>query len=1636
MVRRLGHAPAMGAPGPRGVRSAALLTSALTVAMLWGGSLAQSPKEKLRNSVLPPGRLYPVGWEEVLQDYRKSFPGDKKTHAKWVLVAGRRVVPGSVYRVVVEALRVSEPLTVTAALIRSDEQVTANKVTLKKGERSEVLLKAPDGSLPGVWHLRVEVHEGTDTIFKRITDLEFQSKFLTILVQPSRPVYNAGQTVYFRSILLTRDLKPYDDPVDVYVLDPRGRTMRRWPSLQTGHGVINLNFDLPEYPLVGPWTLRVKARTQTEDKTIQVEHYFRPRFEVFVRMPQTLRTSAEVVEGVVVANMTNWRDVFGNLTIKLQYAPHGHHEPHAPHDNLPDNFTDVYQEFIEPFHGYHPFAIPLTNVTERLGGSANLRGATVRVWAAAGDSFGWQVQKGWALARLVEEEAKVAFLGDQPLIFHPGMPITVQVFASYQDDHPLGEDELLDSKITISIAIAGGNTQVEELMLWGPELAEGQGVGQVTFDIPENALTFKMDASLVTGSGLTASATMVGQKQHSPRDRHLQIETSTPDAAPGQFITLHVRNNFYMEFFNYVVMSEGVVVYSGREPVGDLTPPTITTFSLPASAEMAPAARILVWTVTQDGQLVSHAVAVPVNPLGRHEVGIRWNEHKDHSGGSVEMKMLGEGGAFFAISSMWEETHLMDAGHELDPARILTEMMKLDRLQDNLAMRRTNTSVPHLRRAATRSRDGAGAWLSFFPTPLAGPDAPSTFNFSDLLVLTDADLFYHPHHASETPDCPPDQLKCLTGACYSLEERCDGEFACSDHSDEAGCPIDIDPMKKFRLYRLSRMNRFYDPIDGDWAWQDVRGLGTEIQVLAIPKRPQTWVVSMFAVGKELGLGVLQEKIQFDSAGPFMITLEGPSVARQWEQVGLRACVFNFHHSTVGVLVTLPESPDYRSVIVEENGVVTSYKPRTAAGERQHIVWLEAGESKDVHIPIVFTRKGRVEVEVIGSTMMQKDSDSVVIDVNAEGVSIGKHTSILLDLKNRALVYEFLDIQLDEVPDIPYSLDRRYIYSTPAGHISITGDVVGPAFPEIPVSSASLLGLEMMSAETAAYNFGANLWTLHYLRLTNQLQPSQTYQVLTAVNVEYAAIARYQDENGAFRMWPDSEPSVWLTAYVLRTLWLASFQDWENLIYIDPTVVNEATEWLLQYQTPDGAFIETPNYTHPLDSKANPPLHYRNSHYMEGSISLTAQVVLTLVSILPSVKGDNRRRVSIAKANAIGYLERELEGLHDPYEVALVAWALTKADSSKKERAFSRLHMMKREHGNKIYWSREPISFNNMVYEDSQRPFMLPKDDQKWDAHSVETTSYALLVYVERESIGILQENIVRFLAVMRELDGGLISTLDSLVAMEALVEYSYRARLRDVTDMRVTIEHSSDPNFTVEVQIDNSQNLAELRSFDLNNIYGHVSITGHGSGQALVQLDYSYGVDFEPGLDYPPVNSFDFTIYSQFYGRNNSHLRFTACQRWTYTEESETSGVAVVEVHLPSGYYVMQDDLIRLVESKTVRNLRWAYRTSTYIKFFFNHLDTKETCVTYEVERWYPVANHSRYNMARVYDLYQPERFNMTLMEVYPLYDLDLCEVCGSYQCPYCPFYSSAPPQPPPLLFILLPLLLLLLLKSTVGDGL
>ena len=66
---------------------------------------------------------------------------------------------------------------------------------------------------------------------------------------------------------------------------------------------------------------------------------------------------------------------------------------------------------------------------------------------------------------------------------------------------------------------------------------------------------------------------------------------------------------------------------------------------------------------------------------------------------------------------------------------------------------------------------------------------------------------------------------------------------------------------------------------------------------------------------------------------------------------------------------------------------------------------------------------------------------------------------------------------------------------------------------------------------------------------------------------------------------------------------------------------------------------------------------------------------------------------------------------------------------------------------------------------------------------------------------------------------------DSIVAMEALTEYAYRARLRDITDMNIMVEASASPGASQNIHI-HSNSLATVHQFQvpfstISGLIGH-----------------------------------------------------------------------------------------------------------------------------------------------------------------------------------------------------------------------
>lgn len=541
----------------------------------------------------------------------------------------------------------------------------------------------------------------------------------------------------------------------------------------------------------------------------------------------------------------------------------------------------------------------------------------------------------------------------------------------------------------------------------------------------------------------------------------------------------------------------------------------------------------------------------------------------------------------------------------------------------------------------------------------------------------------------------------------------------------------------------------------------------------------------------------------------------------------------------------------------------------------------------------------------------------------------------MDLSQGTHSIKYLDTNLTDTPIIPLSPLRRYIFGSTKAIISVTGDVVGPAFPSMPLDTQNLLHKPYGCAEQNMFNFAANMYTLLYLRLTGQRNSTLEKQAFLYLNIQYQRQLSYQNEDGSFRVFRfDNRPSVWLTAFCVRIFQKATFQEWELHLHIDRTILERAIGWLLKQQLKDGSFQETAiAYDRKMNESSK--LHHDTTRYRR--IPLTAHVVIAL-SEVQGLRGDLSPSVATAKLSAAKYLEDMLDIVktqEDPYELAIVTYALTKVNAQYAETAFNELDKQMKEVTGMRYWGRKFLSGPKVTIENN-RPYLLPRLPHEYDVSNVETTAYALLTYIRKAAV--IRQEIVEWLNTNRLHTGGWGSTQDSIIALQALVDYATtRSRTRDITNIEIVVEAPSSPNFSKRLEV-KGNNLARIQTFEIPNAYGPVIIRASGAGVAIVQMDVHYNVDWEDFMIKPPLKAFSLDVKLQSYGRNNSHINYRACSQWTLLSESKSSGMAVLDLTLPTGYVILQQDLDKYVKSKNIRNLREARYEERKVYFYFDYV--------------------------------------------------------------------------------------------------
>lgn len=1078
-----------------------------------------------------------------------------------------------------------------------------------------------------------------------------------------------------------------------------------------------------------------------------------------------------------------------------------------------DRYSDTYRNtlpYLRFFNGTFDFKYPMHELERMVPNLANME---ILIIAQVGERYYDEIIEGYSIARVYNNSIKVSFMGGTPQVFKPMMPLTAYIVAEYHDGSklPMENYELSVMEITGTVDSQAGGRR--DYPLTNLRMSEKAGVWELKIDLRNDLLlddnsqsskdflrsisTLRLYANYIDPRGDRAQAEILFLSHFSPQNNHIKVTTSTTNGRVGEYIVFHIESNFFMETFQYMVMSKGIILTNGVEAFKD----GVRTMSVTLSAEMAPVATMVVWNIGQFGRIVADSITFPVNGISRNNFTVFINNRKHRTGEKVEVAIYGEPGSYVGVSGIDNAFYTMQAGNELTYANIISQMSKFDE--------ETNGTFAH----RWYSHEGNPDELLYYPSSTFGIDANRTFEYVGLVVFTDGLVPRRPDNCNITTG----YAECLNGRCYRVDKRCDGFYDCEDGADEIGCDYQNHTLlSEFRKFRFNRIQRHYDNV---WMWKDVNigPHGRYVFTLDVPDIPALWMVSAFSISPSLGFGMIRYPLEYVGCQPFYINVEMPTDCRQGEQVGIRVTVFNYMTTSVEATVVLSGSPDYKFVHVEEDGIVVSYNPRTSYGEHQFFIYLEAQSSTIVYIPIVPTRLGDIKVKVHASTLLGSDRIERMLHVEADGLPQYRHQSILLDLSNRAYAFQYMHVNVTETPIIPYEVERYYVYGSNKARISLVGDVVGPIFPTMPVNATSLLYLPMESAEQNMFSFAANLYTIMYMRLINQRNRTIEKDAFKHINIGYQRQMSYLMPDGSFSLfrsdWNQSASSVWLTAYCARIFQDANFYEWENFIYIDPVVLQKNMAWLLRHQLPEGSFYEV---TWSPDRKVNDSSNYNERTYepqTQHNISLTAHVLITLTTVKDLADGLSSK-ISLAQQRAVQYLDQKLIYLKDfgtPYEIAIVAYALMLAKAPKAESAFNLLANIRRNTGEFSYWGNDQLPLPPTKLE-NQKYFSLPRLPYEFDSLNIETTAYALLTYVSRQEI--LVDSIVTWLNAQRLTDGGWASSQDTGMAMKALIEYTIRTRIRDVSNLAITVEATSLQGQTKHLQI-HDRNIANLQNLEV-----------------------------------------------------------------------------------------------------------------------------------------------------------------------------------------------------------------------------
>ena len=154
---------------------------------------------------------------------------------------------------------------------------------------------------------------GADRIEKPVT-LERDYR---ILVSSDKPIYQPGQVMHLRMLALSAfDLKPAaNQTIEVSIADGKGNKVFRRSLTADAFGVAAVDFSLASEVNAGAYKISAAIGSTTSEKTVTVEHYILPKFDLKIETERSFYLPGEHVRGSLRAHYFYGKPVAGGQVL-------------------------------------------------------------------------------------------------------------------------------------------------------------------------------------------------------------------------------------------------------------------------------------------------------------------------------------------------------------------------------------------------------------------------------------------------------------------------------------------------------------------------------------------------------------------------------------------------------------------------------------------------------------------------------------------------------------------------------------------------------------------------------------------------------------------------------------------------------------------------------------------------------------------------------------------------------------------------------------------------------------------------------------------------------------------------------------------------------------------------------------------------------------------------------------------------------------------------------------------------------------------------------------------------------------------------------------------------------------------------